>query len=227
MKTDYIIMCGGEGIRLRPFTYIIPKPFLTTNNISPFDYIIKNIDLKKTNNIYVSLKYKQDLAKKIIKNKNFSKIKIVLEKNSLGTAGCLRNILKENISDYFIIINGDIFAKFNFSEMINFHIKKRHDLTVGITNYEKSIPYAVLRKKNNKKYFKEKPKLKMKINTGIYILSKKFAIKFFKINKNEFVNMTDLIDNASRLGTFDIGDKWIDIGHIRDFKMANSRIKEW
>ena len=35
-------MCGGEGIRLRPFTYIIPKPFLTTNNISPFDYIIQN-----------------------------------------------------------------------------------------------------------------------------------------------------------------------------------------
>ena len=84
MKTDYIIMCGGEGIRLRPFTYVIPKPFLTTNNISPFDYIVKNIDLKNTNNIYVSLKYKQDLAKKIIKNKNISKIKIVLEKNSLG-----------------------------------------------------------------------------------------------------------------------------------------------
>ena len=73
MKTDYIIMCGGEGIRLRPFTYIIPKPFLTTNDISPFDYIIKNIDLKTTKNIYVSLKYKHNLAKKIIKKKIFQK----------------------------------------------------------------------------------------------------------------------------------------------------------
>lgn len=67
----------------------------------------------------------------------------------------------------------------------------------------------------------------MKVNTGIYVLSKKFAINFFKINKNKFINMTDLIDNVSRLGIFDIGDKWIDIGHIKDFKMANSKIKKW
>ena len=46
MKTDYVIMCGGFGSRLRPFTYLIPKPFLTTNNISPFEYSLINI-LKK------------------------------------------------------------------------------------------------------------------------------------------------------------------------------------
>ena len=227
MKTDYVIMCGGEGIRLRPFTYIIPKPFLTANNISPFDYIIKNIDLKTTKNIYVSLKYKHKLAKKIIEKKNISKIKIILEKNLLGTAGCIRNLLKKNITENLVIINGDIFSKFNFTQMINYHIKKKYDLTVGITNYEKSIPYAVLKKEKNKKYFQEKPKIKFKINAGIYILSKKYAIKFFKINKNKFINMTDIIDGVSKLGTYDIGEKWLDIGHIRDFKMANSEIKKW
>jgi len=227
MKTDYIIMCGGEGIRLRPFTYIIPKPFLTTNDISPFDYIIKNIDLKTTKNIYVSLKYKHNLAKKIIKKKNISKIKIILEKNLLGTAGCLRNLLKKNVTQNLVIINGDIFTKFNFTEMINYHTKKRYDLTVGITNYEKSIPYAVLKKVKNKKCFIEKPKIKFKINAGVYILSKKYAIKFFRMNKNKFINMTDIIDSVSKLGTFDIGEKWLDIGHIRDFKMANSKIKKW
>ena len=73
MKTDYIIMCGGEGIRLRPFTYIIPKPFLTTNDISPFDYIIKNIDLKT-------------LQEKKLINKKFIKLKI------LGSGELKKNI---------------------------------------------------------------------------------------------------------------------------------------
>ena len=58
MIFDYIIMCGGEGIRLKPFTYIILKPFLTMNNNSSFDYILKNINLNKTNQIIVTLKYK-------------------------------------------------------------------------------------------------------------------------------------------------------------------------
>ena len=220
-------MCGGQGNRLRPFTYIIPKPFLTTNNISPFDYILNNINMDITENVYVSLKYKYDVAKKILNDKKNSKIKIFLEKKTSGTAGCLRNIIKKKISKNFIIINGDIFAKTDFSKLMKNHIIKRRDLTIGVTNYEVRFPYAVLMKKKEKKYFHEKPLLKIKINSGIYAMSKKFATNFFKRNNNEHINMTDMIKKSKNFGTFYIGNKWIDIGHINDFKKAYQKITKW
>lgn len=224
---DWVIMCGGEGNRLRPFTYITPKPFLTTNNISPFEYIIQNINRNKTNHIYVALKYKYKIAKKIINNKSNSKIKIFLERETSGTAGCLRHIIKKKISKDFMVMNGDIFAKINFCKMMDYHKKKKNDITVGIAQYQLSIPYAILKRKNQKSYFHEKPVLKMKINSGVYSISKKFALNFFKKNDNRYVNMTDVINKAKKIGIYNVGKKWIDIGHINDFKKAYQKIKQW
>ena len=227
MIFDFIIMCGGEGNRLKPFTYIIPKPFLTTNNVSSFDYILKNINLKNTNRIFVTIKYKYKVAKKIIEKKKNTKIKIFHEKKSSGTAGCIRDLIKKKISDNFIVINGDIFSKLNFSNMMQHHLIGKSDITVGVTNYQVKLPYAVLYKRRNKNFFVEKPEIKKKINTGIYVVKKKYALKFFKKNNKREINMTDLIDKSNNVSVYNIGKKWIDIGHIEDFKKANDQIKEW
>lgn len=220
-------MCGGEGKRLRPFTYKIPKPFLTINNISSFDYIINNIKKNMVKNIYVSLKYKYDIARRIIKDKKNSKIKIFRERETSGTAGSLRNIIKKNISKNFFVINGDIFTKTNFSKMMNYHEKKKLDLTVGVTKYQLQCPYAIIKTKKGKKYFDEKPLLKIKINSGVYIVSKKFSINFFKKNNSKYVNMTDLITETKNFSTYNIGNKWIDIGQVNDFKKAYKKIIQW
>ena len=74
MIFDYIIMCGGEGIRLKPFTYIIPKPFLTMNNISSFDYILKNINLNKNVNSLVN-KIQKNFLRKYKNEYKYIKIK--------------------------------------------------------------------------------------------------------------------------------------------------------
>ena len=227
MIFDYIIMCGGEGIRLKPFTYIIPKPFLTMNNISSFDYILKNINLNKTNQIIVTLKYKYNFSKKIVINKKIKKIKIFHEKETSGTAGCIGEIIKKKITNNFFVINGDIFAKLNYSEMMEYHAKGKYDITVGVTNFQIKLPYAVLKKKKNNNTFIEKPEFKKKINTGIYAISKKYALKYFKRCNKEKINMTDLLDKSDKVGIYDIGNKWVDIGHIEDFKKANVRIKKW
>ena len=63
MLIDCVVMCGGLGTRLKPFTYLIPKPFLTSNNISPFDYTLNNITvLNLIKKIYVTTHYKSDLV---------------------------------------------------------------------------------------------------------------------------------------------------------------------
>ena len=71
MSIDCVVMCGGFGSRLKPFTYLIPKPFLTSNDISPFDYTIKNLSTNNwINKIFITIHYKKNYIKKIIKSKN-------------------------------------------------------------------------------------------------------------------------------------------------------------
>ena len=111
--------------------------------------------------------------------------------------------------------------------MMQHHLIRKSDITVGVTNYQVRLPYAVLHKRKNKNFFVEKPEIK-KENKYWHICSKKkYAIKFFKKNNNREINMTDLIDKSNNVSVYNIGKKWIDIGHIEDFKKANDQIKEW
>lgn len=227
MITDIVIMCGGLGSRLKPFTYLIPKPFLTTNNISPFDYSLKNI-LKTSNigKIFVTAHYKKEFVKNAIKNKS-RKIILFVEKEPMGTAGCLRIICKKSNSKDIIISNGDIYSKIDYKKLINNHKKEKAKITICIKSHYIHLPYAVMTKNEKKICFKEKPTLVRKINTGIYIITRDFLINFFKKNKKNFINMNELFESTDNINTFDIGNKWIDIGHINDFKKAYNEIKKW
>lgn len=227
MLTDFVIMCGGYGSRLKPFTYLIPKPFLTTNNISPFEYSLKNIlKTTKSGKIFVTAYYKKEFIMNALKKKS-KKIKLLIEKEPMGTAGCLRLISKKSKSRNLIVTNGDIFSKVDFKKLIDSHNKANVDMTVCIKSHNIDIPYAVMTKKDQKISFKEKPTLVKKINAGIYIIKKDFLIDFFKKNKNIFINMNQIFENVKDIGVFDIGNKWIDIGHINDFKRAYNEIKKW
>ena len=231
MLIDCVLMCGGFGSRLKPFTYLIPKPFLTSNNISPFDYTLKSIsNYKKIIKIFVTNYYKSKLVEKIIKKKikKISNLTIINEEKPLGTAGSLKIIIKKSNAKYLLVINGDIFSKVNYKKLIEEHIESKKDLTVCIKDYDIKIPYAVLIKDKKKVIsFKEKPVIKKKINVGIYVLNTNFLKDFFKKNKDDFVGMDKVLKNTKKINVYEIGNKWIDIGHINDFKKAFNEIKNW
>ena len=229
MSIDCVVMCGGFGSRLKPFTYLIPKPFLTSNDISPFDYTIKNLSTNNwINKIFITIHYKKNYIKKIIKSKKIPNLIKVEEKKPLGTAGCLRLILKKSKSKHIMVINGDIFSKIDYQGLIKKHLSKKCDLTVCVKEHKIDIPYAVLTKNQSKKFiFKEKPTIKKKINTGMYVINTNFLKNFFNKKKENFVGMDEVLKNARNINVFNIGNKWIDIGHIDDFKRAFNEIKNW
>lgn len=225
-------MVGGVGSRLRPYTYSLPKPLLTANGISPLENSIKNIKKEsKSNEIYLVVGYKKDIFKKWVKQKKLKNIRFISEKTPLGTAGALKKLVKKNFKN-IILINGDLFFQINFKNLIRHHKKNNFEATVCTKKNITNIPYAILKRRNNKIIFKEKPKISHIINTGIYVLDKNFLKKFFllKANKNKDIfDMPDLINFAGekKLGTFNIGSKWIDIGNIYDYKKASREIKFW
>ena len=231
-KNIFVIMVGGVGSRLRPYTYSLPKPLLTANGISPLENSIKNIKKEsKSNEIYLVVGYKKDIFKKWVKQKKLKNIRFISEKNPLGTAGALKKLVIKNFKN-IILINGDLFFQINFKNLIRHHKKNNFEVTVCTKKNITNIPYAILKRRNKKIIFKEKPKVSHIINTGIYVLDKNFLKKFFllKANKNKDIfDMPDLINFAEekKLGTFNIGSKWIDIGNIYDYKKASREIKFW
>ena len=110
----FIIMVGGIGSRLRPYTYSLPKPLLTANGISPLENSIKNIKKEiNTREIYLVVGNKKKIFKKWVKHKRLKNIRFISEKEPLGTAGSLKRFVKKKFKN-IVLINGDLFFQINF-----------------------------------------------------------------------------------------------------------------
>ena len=157
-KNIFLIMAGGVGARLRPFSYSLPKPLLTAGGISPLENSIKNIKKESNSNkIYLVVGYKKDLFKKWVKKKKLKNISFIFEKIPLGTAGSLKNFVKKKFKN-LILINGDLFFQINFTTLINYHKKNNFEATICTKKNITNIPYAILKKKIIKFFFKKSQK---------------------------------------------------------------------
>jgi NDP-sugar pyrophosphorylase family protein len=120
-----IILAGGEGRRLKPYTLTIPKPLMPVGSYPIIDLVIKYLLKYNFKNITIALNYKGDLIKSFLKNiKNKSiKIEYSFEKKTLGTIGPLKLIKK--LPENFLVINGDVLTDLNLQEFYKSHIKSK------------------------------------------------------------------------------------------------------
>ena len=214
LENEMIIMAGGIGKRLRPFTKKIPKPLLPVNGKPIIERIIlmaKNQGIKK---ITVSINYLGQKIKNHLKNGRKLNVEIdyIREEKPLGTAGSLFYLKK--IKKPFIVSNADIISNINYKEMINYHNRLKSFITIGaISNFEKNHYGNIVFEKNKVLRIEEKIEKKSFINAGIYILSPQIK-KFLKSKK--FIHMTDLIELAilkkKRVHLFPIHENWFDYG---------------
>ncbi len=214
LENEMIIMAGGMGKRLRPFTKSIPKPLLPVNGKPIIEQIIliaKNQGFKK---IKISINYLGNKIEKYLKDgKKFNvNIDYIHEDRPLGTAGSLFYL--KNTKLPFVVSNADIISNINYKEMLNYHIRNNSFITVGaISNFEKNHYGNIVFKKNRILRIEEKKEKKSFINAGIYILNPSIKT-FFKTKK--FIHMTDLIElaisNNKKVNLFPIHENWFDYG---------------
>ncbi len=189
-----VIMAGGEGKRLRPFTMILPKPLIPIGDEPIIKILMDKFNKYNVNHFYITLNYKGDMIKTYLEavNKDYF-IDYIWEEEFLGTAGSLK-LLPENIADTFIVSNCDIIINSDYRDLARFHEKNNCKLTVvgSLQNYR--VPYGIIdfAKEGRIKEIREKPEIELTINTGVYVLSKS-ALDY--IPDNKFYNMTDLIQD--------------------------------
>lgn len=211
-----VIMAGGKGTRLDPFTRILPKPLIPHGN----DAIIKvimdkfhNYGIKK---FTLSVNEKSKMIKAYFKDHDLPySIKYLDEDKPLGTIGAISK-LKETLKNPFFIINCDTILITNYSSILNFHKKNNFDFTIVAASHNVKIPFGVCKIKDDGNLISllEKPNYDYLVNTGVYICNPNI-IKLIPVNT--YFDITDLIrkmkKNDFKVGVFSVPEnQWQDIG---------------
>ena len=222
-SNSVIIMAGGKGLRMKPFTNLFPKAMLPFNNSTIIEEIIKQFRKENFCNFFVTTGFKSNILTKYFSTKKNKDIKFSREKIPLGTIGGVKKIEKQ-ISDVFFLTNCDTLIDVDYKNLIDFHNQNKNFVTIVSAIYKKKINYGVCRtdKKDKLKTIEEKPDLSFLINTGFYVMNKKILKK---IPRNEYFDTTDLIKNCVKskikIGIYPIDtSKWTDVGNWEDYKKA-------
>jgi dTDP-glucose pyrophosphorylase len=231
IKVPVVIMAGGKGTRLEPFTKILPKPLIPVNDKPIIELIIDEFRRQGGRQYYLILNFKGEMIEAYFSGieKDYD-VKYLREHTFLGTAGGLK-ILSGTMENEFIVSNCDVIVKADFQEVIKLHRKQKAAMTVLSSIQHHKIPYGVInfKEKGLVTDIVEKPEYTMTINTGVYVLGKD-ALTF--IPENEYFDMTDLIriliENDKKVVTYPVnGNEYIDIGQWEEYRHAVEKLQQF
>lgn len=219
-----VIMAGGKGTRLKPFTDVLPKPLVPVHEKPIMDWIIEEFVVYGAQKFFSTLNYRGKMIEAYYGSieKDYS-IDFIWEKEFLGTAGSLE-LLKDKIEGTFIVSNCDIIVKANYADVLNFHKDSNAIMTIISSIQHHQIPYGVLEFGDGGvvSKIKEKPEYTHAINTGVYILEKECLDI---IPEGKFYHITHLIDDLIKQGckviTYPVNEKeYVDIGQWEEYMSA-------
>lgn len=219
-----VVMAGGKGTRLKPFTDVLPKPLVPINEKPIMDWIIEEFKKYGACSFYATLNYRGKMIEAYYGsiNKDYT-IEFKWEKDFYGTAGSLK-LLESEISSTFIVSNCDIIVKADYADVLDFHKKSEAAMTVVSSIQHLEIPYGVLDFGEGGviKEIKEKPESTHAINTGVYILEKRCLEH---IPAEEFFHITHLMERLMTSGekvvTYPVNEKaYVDVGQLGDYMNA-------
>jgi len=221
IDTPVVIMAGGKGGRLKPFTDILPKPLIPVGDKPVIEKIMNIFHSYGVKDFLITLNYRAGMVKAYFSEHSLPySLDFVLEKDPLGTVGSL-SLLKERLSSTFFITNCDIIIKADYSDIFNFHKRDKNTLTIVCSMKHFKIPYGVVYHENNGKFrhMKEKPEMDFLVNTGVYIAEPE-VLKL--VPENIKYDMNSLIDrlkeNDKRIGIYPVSDRsWFDIGQWEEY----------
>ena len=223
-RVPVVIMAGGLGSRLEPFTSILPKPLIPINGKPIIKHIIESLKVGGIKNFWITLNYKSILLKSYFKEiKSIENIKFITEKKPLGTVGAVK-LLEKKLSTNFFLTNCDTIIKTNYSDIYKFHKKNSFDITIVASLKKYVIPYGVCEtnEDHSLKELNEKPFYDLLVNTGLYLM-KKNIINIIPQNKKYDMNtfIIDLKKNNKKIGIYPIdSESWIDVGQWSEYKNA-------
>ena len=223
-----IILAGGRGTRLDPFSRILPKPLFPIEDKPIAEILVHQLQLAGFNEIIMCLGYLADFIKLYFQDgSDFGlTIRYSVETDPLGTAGPLRmvNDLEEN----FLVVNGDELTTLDFRALYEHHLALKADMTVAVQKKSVSSSFGVLEIKDGQvTSYTEKPTINYWASMGIYVINKRVLSL---IPENERFDMPDLVQRLlaeqAQVVSYESEDLWFDIGTMSDLEKAKEEFEQ-
>lgn len=224
-----IILSGGLGTRLRPFTEVIPKPLLPIGEKAVLEIQIEHLKENGFNNIYLATNYKSAYIENFFGDGSKYGVKLVISKEEkpLGTAGPVK-LVKEHLTEPFLVMNGDILTQLPYKKLYDFACTKESLLTICTKEIITPFQFGNIHTEGDFVVgIEEKPDFKTTILAGIYIFKPGILDL---IPDNEYFGMDKLIRKMIELSLpithYPIEEYWLDIGQVKDYEKAQEIYKE-
>jgi NDP-mannose synthase len=222
MSKRAVILAGGKGTRLRPYTVVLPKPLMPIGDFPILEIVIRQLSNYGFDHITLAVNHQADIIKAFFGDGSKWNLKIdySLEDTPLSTMGPLSLI--KDLPENFLVMNGDILTDLNFEVLYKNHVIEKNIFTISAFNREEKIEYGVLQTELEKLTgFKEKPSYSFVVSMGIYIVNR-VVLNYIPANKpfgfDDLMLYLLKINNPAHVKVFD--GYWLDIGRPDDYVKA-------
>ena len=226
-----LILVGGKGTRLKPYTNVIPKPLLPVGDRPILEIILHQLKSSGVKEIVLAVGHLSHLFESFFGDGKDHDLKISysFEDKPLGTAGAIANVLDE-LSEDFIVMNGDLLTTLNYKKLFDYHIKNKSNGTIATFKREITIPFGVLDVDQNNKMISlvEKPTYPHNVGMGVNVLNKNIVKPI--LENNTYIDMPDLMlkiqKKHSNVFCYFEDCFWLDMGQPDEYEEANKIYEE-
>jgi NDP-sugar pyrophosphorylase family protein len=221
-----VILAGGKGTRLRPYTVVLPKPLMPLGELPILEVIIKQLASSGFDHITLAVNHQAEIIRAFFQDGERWGVTIdySLEEKPLSTMGPL-NLIK-NLPENFLVMNGDVLTDLNYADFFEAHVSSGNTFTISSKHRNNNIDYGVLYTDDGKLTgFHEKPDMTYEVSMGVYMVSSKVLKKIPNQCSYGFDDlMKELISDGCLVAVKEHKGYWLDIGRPDDYAEA---IKEF
>jgi NDP-mannose synthase len=229
--TQAVIMAGGKGTRLYPYSALLPKPLMPLGDMPILELLLRQMQQAGITDVLVAVNHMRQLIEAFFGDgsKLGLNIRYISEDKPLGTAGALGNML-DLLDESFLLSNGDLLTSMDIGGMARRHFETEADATIGVFQRENKIDFGLIEfdAENRLSAYREKPKNLYYVSMGIYILQREAILPH--ITPGEYFDVPSLmlaLRGANRdVRCYHDDGMWLDIGRPDDFATAQTLFEQ-
>jgi NDP-sugar pyrophosphorylase family protein len=218
-----VILAGGKGTRLRPYTTILPKPLMPIQDMPILELVLRQLKENGFDDIIMAVGYLAELLEAYFGDGSKLGVRIRYSRETfpMGTIGPLTLI--DGLEENFLAMNGDILTNLKYKNLMDFHLQQQATFSIAMYDKDVKIDLGTLKANENHEIYEyvEKPTLTYQVSMGIYILNRK-ALDY--IPRDAYFDIPSLvhrlIQEKIRVSGFRFRDYWRDIGRKEDYELA-------
>jgi NDP-mannose synthase len=224
-----VILAGGKGTRLRPYTTTIPKPLMPIGEKAILEILIRQLCSAGVKKITLAVSHSADLISAFVGNgERFGiDIKYSREEKPLGTVGPIKLI--KDLPENFLVMNGDVLTDLNFEDLFLNHVRSNALLTISAYSRLQKIDFGVIDVDMENKQvigFREKPVYEFRVSMGIYVFNRALLDQVPISVPYGFDDLViSLLKDKQPIHVYPYGGYWLDIGRPDDYDKANQDIE--